>query len=157
MKALFCLGNGDPPCSCCSFKWWSNERMMVYFKLMMVRCSLMMVKCSLMMVNWVYDHSLISPSLSSSSPSLTSIFPSLAWSIPSFAHSTIIEKLHQLLWAPHPYLSLATCKYFVMLPNREVRRAKKNRSWKYSPLFHKHNLIYEHFLNGPGIDRIKTI
>ena len=25
--------------------WWSNEWMMVYFKLMMVKCSLMMVKC----------------------------------------------------------------------------------------------------------------
>ena len=24
---------------------WSNERMMVYLKLMMVKCSLMMVKC----------------------------------------------------------------------------------------------------------------
>ena len=37
---------------------WSN-----YFKLMMVKCSLMMVKCSSMMVKWVYDHTLISPSL----------------------------------------------------------------------------------------------
>ena len=49
----------------------------------------MMVKWSSMMVNWVYDYSLISPSLSS-------ISPLLAWSIPSFAHLTIIEKLHQL-------------------------------------------------------------
>ena len=31
-------------------QWWSDERMMVYFKLMMVKCSLMMVKCLLMMV-----------------------------------------------------------------------------------------------------------
>ena len=29
---------------------WSNEKMMVYFRLMMLKCSLMMVKCSLMMV-----------------------------------------------------------------------------------------------------------
>ena len=55
-------------------QWWSNERMMV---------------------NWVYDHILISPtltsispSLTSSSPSLTSILHSLAWSKPSFAHLT---------------------------------------------------------------------
>ena len=51
----------------------------------------------LMMVKWVYDHTLLSPSLTSISPSLTSILPSLAWSIPSFAHFTIIEKLHRLL------------------------------------------------------------
>ena len=84
-------------------QWWSNERMMVHFKLMMVKYSLMMVKCQSMMVNWVYDLILISPSLTSisppltsSSPSLTSIIPSLAWSKPSFAHLTIIEQLHQL-------------------------------------------------------------
>ena len=77
-------------------QWWSNERMMVYFKVMMVRYSLMMVKCSSMMVNWVHDHSLISLSLSSISQSLSSIWPSLAWSIPSLAYLTIIEKLHQL-------------------------------------------------------------
>jgi len=42
-------------------QWWSNEQMMVYFKLMLVKCSLMMAKCSLMMVKysamimkWVY-------------------------------------------------------------------------------------------------------
>ena len=29
---------------------WSDERMMVYFKLMLLKCSLMMVKCSLMIV-----------------------------------------------------------------------------------------------------------
>ena len=84
-------------------QWWSNERMMVYFKLMMVKCSLMMVNCLLMMVKcfsmmlkWVYDHTLNSPSLIGISPSLTSILPSLAWSVPSFAHLTIIEKLHRL-------------------------------------------------------------
>jgi len=38
---------------------------------------------------WVYDHTLISSSLTSISPSLTSILPSLA-------HLTIIEKLHRL-------------------------------------------------------------
>ena len=65
---------------------------MVYFKLMMVNGLLMMVKCSSMMVKWVYDHTLISPSL-------TSILPSLAWSKPSFAHLILIEKLHRL-----PYL-----------------------------------------------------
>ena len=37
-------------------QWWSNERMMVYFKLMMVKCYLMMVKCYSMMVKWVNDH-----------------------------------------------------------------------------------------------------
>ena len=63
-------------------QWRSNERMMVYFKLMMVKCLSMIVK-------WVYDHTLISPSLTSISPSLTSILPSLA-------HLTIIEKLHRL-------------------------------------------------------------
>jgi len=66
-----------------------NERMMAHLKLMMVKCSLMMVKCSSMMLKWVYDNTLISPSL-------TRILPSLAWSKPSFAHSTIIEKLHRL-------------------------------------------------------------
>ena len=64
--------------------------MMVYFKLIMVKCSLMMVKCSLMMVKWIYDHTLITPSL-------TSILPSSNWSKPSFAHLIIIEKLHRLL------------------------------------------------------------
>ena len=80
--------------------------MMVDFKLMIVKCSVMMVKWSSMMVKWVYDHELISPSLTSISPSLTSIspsltsiLPSLAWSKPSFAHITIIEKLHRLQWA----------------------------------------------------------
>ena len=64
-------------------QWWSNEQMMVHFKL----------------VNhgersvWSYTHFTI---IKSFSPSLTSILPSLAWSIPSFAHSTIIEKLHRL-------------------------------------------------------------
>ena len=62
----------------------------------MVNCLLMMVKCSSMMVKWVYDHILISPSLTDISPSSTSILPSLAWSVPSFAHLTIIEKLHRL-------------------------------------------------------------
>ena len=68
------------------------------------RCSIsMMVKCASMMVEWVDDHKLISPSLTSNSPSLTSISPSLpsillslAWSKPSFAHLTIIEMLHRL-------------------------------------------------------------
>ena len=69
-------------------QWLSNERMMVYIKLMMVKFSSMMVK-------WVY-HKPISPSLTSISPSLTSILPSLAWSKPSFAHLTIIKKLHRL-------------------------------------------------------------
>ena len=66
-------------------QWWSNERMMVYFKLMMVKCLSMMVK-------W-YDHTLIWPSL-------TSISPSLALSKPSLAHLTIIEKLHRLQYRP---------------------------------------------------------
>ena len=78
-------------------QWWTNERMMVYFKLMLVKCSLwMMMKFSLMMVKWVYDHARISPSLTSISPSLTKILPSLAWSKPSFANLTIVEKLHRL-------------------------------------------------------------
>ena len=80
-------------------KWWSNEGMMVYFKLMMVKRSLMMVKCSSMMVKWLYDHIRISPSLTSISPSLTNISPSLTSILPSFAHLTIIEKLHRLLYA----------------------------------------------------------
>ena len=50
----------------------------------------MMVKCQPMMVKRVYDHTLISPSLTSISLSLTNILPSLA-------HLTIIEKLHRLL------------------------------------------------------------
>ena len=76
-----------PLCSRCSFSmmvkwendgkmfvndyspWWSNERTMA--------------KCSFMMVKWVYDRTLISPSL-------TSI-------LPSFAYLTIIEKLHRHL------------------------------------------------------------
>ena len=62
-------------------QWGSNERMMIYFKLMMVGCSLMMVK-------WVYDHKLISPSLTSISLSLTSILPSLAWCKPSLRSCT---------------------------------------------------------------------
>jgi hypothetical protein len=57
-------------------QWWSNERMMVHFKLMMVKYSIMMVK-------WVYDHIFISPSLTSISQSLTSSSPSLAdWTLP---------------------------------------------------------------------------
>ena len=44
-------------------QWWSNERMMVYFKLMMVKGSLMMAKCSSM--HEVNQHSLIRPSLRS--------------------------------------------------------------------------------------------
>ena len=54
-----------------------------------VKCSLMMVKCSSMMVKWVYDPTLISPSL-------TSILVALAWSTPLFAHLKFIEKLHRL-------------------------------------------------------------
>ena len=50
---------------CSASQWWSNERMMVYFKLMLVKCSVMKVKCSSMRVKWVYDHTLISPSLTS--------------------------------------------------------------------------------------------
>ena len=81
-------------------QWLSNERMMVYFKLTLVKCTLIMVKCSLMIVRcssmtvkWVYDPTLISPSL-------TGILLALAWSTPPFAHQTIIEKLHWLvrLW-----------------------------------------------------------
>ena len=81
-------------------QWWSKERMMVYFKLTLVKCTLIMVKCSLMIVRcssmtvkWVYDPTLISPSL-------TGILLALAWSTSSFAHLTIIEKLHWLvhLW-----------------------------------------------------------
>ena len=65
-------------------QWWSNEWRMAYCKLMMiVKCSLMMVKCKSMMVKWVYDHTLISPSLTRISPSLISI-------LPAFAHLTII-------------------------------------------------------------------
>ena len=86
-------------------QWCSNERMMVYFKLMMVKRLLMMVKCKSMMVKCVYDHKVnspsltsISPSLTSISPSLMSILPSLAGSKTSFAHLTIIEKLHRLFW-----------------------------------------------------------
>ena len=63
--------------------------MMVKCLLMMVKCLLMMVKCSSMIVKWVYDHTLISQSL-------TSIWLALAWSEPSYAHLTIIEKLHWL-------------------------------------------------------------
>ena len=48
-----------------------------------------MVKCLLMIVKWVYNHTLISQSL-------TSFLPSLAWSKSSVAHLTIIEKLHRL-------------------------------------------------------------
>ena len=65
-------------------QWWSNERMMVYIKLMMVNAC-----------QWWWNEC-ISPSLTSISPSLTSILPSLAWGKPSFAYLTIIEKLHQL-------------------------------------------------------------
>ena len=75
---------------------WSNERMIVKCSLMMVKCLSMMVKCSSMMVKWLYDHTLISPSLNFISPSLTCILPSLASSKPPFAHSTIIEKLYRL-------------------------------------------------------------
>ena len=89
-------------------QWWENERMVVYFKLMMVKCilmmakcSLMMVKCSSMMVKWVYDQTLILPSL-------TSISPSLPWSKPSFAHLTIIEKLYRLQC---PWL-IRGCRFF---------------------------------------------
>ena len=79
-------------------QWWSNERMILYYKLMMVKCSLMMVK-------WVYDHTLISLSLTSISPYLTSILPSLLWSKPAFAHLTIIEKLHRLQCADRFFIS----------------------------------------------------
>ena len=74
-------------------QWCSNERMMVVpIGFMMVKCSLMMVKCSVMTLKWVYEHSIISPSL-------TSILPSIAWCKPSFGHLTIIDKLHRLvLW-----------------------------------------------------------
>ena len=64
-------------------QWWSNERMIVYFKLKVVK--------------WACDHTLISPSLTIISPALTSIWPSLDWNKPSFAHLTIIEKLHRLV------------------------------------------------------------
>ena len=107
-------------------QWWSNERMMVYFKLMMVKCLSMMVK-------W-YDHTLIWPSLTSIWPSLTSISPSLASSKPSLAHLTIIEKLHRLICG-----------------ERKKERKKKTsyRSFKCSiwkliniSLFVQNNLIY---------------
>ena len=65
-----------------AYKLWSDERMMVHFKLMLVKCSWMMVK-------WVKDHILISPLLTSISPSLTSILVALAWSytiLPSSDH-----------------------------------------------------------------------
>ena len=66
-----------------------------YFSFGLVVSGFQYSRCSfstmvmLMMVKWVYDHSLISPSL-------TSILPYLAWSKPSLAHLTIIEKLHRL-------------------------------------------------------------
>ena len=83
-------------------QWWSNERMMVFVKLLLVQCSLMMRK-SLLMVKWVYDHKHISPSLTSISTSLTSIYSSLTSILlavakrkSSYAYLTIIEKLHRL-------------------------------------------------------------
>ena len=48
--------------------------MMVYFKLMLVKCSLIMVKCSSMEKKWVYDHTLISPSLDERIDSTWNIF-----------------------------------------------------------------------------------
>ena len=96
MLGRFGMASGKDKAVGAASQWWSNERMMVYFKLMMVICSLMMVKCSSRMVNWLYDHTHISPSLTCNSPSLTSVLPSLAWSKPSFAYLNIIEKLHRL-------------------------------------------------------------
>ena len=102
-KLTFVNINTLTPGSLCSFsmmvKWaydgllQANARkmllMMVKCSSMMMKCSLMMVKCSAMMVKWVYNHTFISPSL-------TSILLALAWKKSSFAHLTIIEKLHQL-------------------------------------------------------------
>ena len=59
-----------PPWGWCSFSMmvkWANYRILQAND----------VKISSMMVKWVYDHILISPSLTSISPSLTSISPSL--------------------------------------------------------------------------------
>ena len=39
-------------------QWWSNEGMMVYFKLMMVKCLLKMVKCSSMTVISIWSYTL---------------------------------------------------------------------------------------------------
>ena len=82
-------------------QWWSNERMMVYFKLMMVKCFSMMVK-------WVNDHILNSPSLTSIIPSLTSILPSLAWSKPSFAHLQSLSSCINCFSAMTRYTRIAT-------------------------------------------------
>ena len=99
-------------------QWWSNERMMVYFKLMMVK--------------WVYDHTLISQSLTSISPSLTSILPSSAWSTPSFAHLTIIEKLNRLQ------------KYFCMVPFYLCRSQKHLNKYVHYAQTNKHALDDKH-------------
>ena len=61
--------------------------MVVKYLLMVVKYLLMMVKCS-SMVKWVYDHTLISPSLTS--------IPIINEHLTSLAHLTIIEKLHRL-------------------------------------------------------------
>ena len=73
----------------------------------------------LMMVKWVYDHILISPSLTSISPSLTSILPSLACSISSFAHLTIIEKQHRLK-------CMYECNRYSKINKRGVSPTKNN-------------------------------
>ena len=77
-----------------------------------------------MMVKWVYDHTLISPSL-------TSILQLLAWSKPSFAHLTIIEKLLQLhmphinwhSWTLREYNGKPLLEFFIIFlkyPNNDV-------------------------------------
>ena len=77
-----------PPCPAAS-QWWSNERMMVYFKLMMVKGSLMLVNDGEMGV-WsytnftiIYDDFII---INKHFTIITSTLPSFAWSKSSFAH-----------------------------------------------------------------------
>ena len=75
-------------------KWWFTNaiKMLVKYGEILVNDG----KCLSMIVKWVYDHTLISPSLTSISPSFRSILLILAWNIPSFANLTIIKKLHRL-------------------------------------------------------------
>ena len=90
----------------CSFSMmvkWANEGL-----LQANDCKMLVI-----MVKWVYDHILISPSLTSISPSLKSISPSLMSILPTLAHLTIIEKLHRL-----HYLLSFWC-FFTRFENRD--------------------------------------
>ena len=97
-------------------------------------------KMLVIMVKWVYDHILISPSLTSISPSLKSISPSLMSILPSLAHLTIIEKLHRL-----HYLLSFWC-FFTRFENRDEAEKLTFLPHILSASFLKKNVILLYYI-----------